>query len=111
MRWAEEAHEVGENLLLLRVVCLRAPIDHFRNDVIPFFGCMAFRDDELRRMTGDAGSHDQVALRGCGKHARAATGGSPAAAGLDGLVRTSRSRCQNQHSTHSGGGCEASAEL
>ena len=93
MRWAEEAHEVGENLLLLRVVCLRAPIDHFRNDVIPFFGCMAFCDDELRRMTGDAGAHDQVALRGCGKHARAVTGGSPIAGGLDGLVRMSRSRC------------------
>src|ERR1700726_4343883 len=40
IRRAEEAHEVLENLLLLRVVCLRAAIDHFCNDVIPFFGCM-----------------------------------------------------------------------
>jgi hypothetical protein len=103
MRRAEEAHEVRENLLLLRVVCLRAAIHHFCNDVIPFFRCMGFRDDELRRMTGGARAHDQVALRGCGKHARAVAGGSP-------IVRTSRSRCQNQQSTHSGGGREPSAD-
>jgi hypothetical protein len=105
MRWAEEAHEVRENLLLLRVVGLRATIDHFRNDVIPFFGCMAFRDDELRRVTGGARAHDQVTLRGCGKHARAVAGG------LGGLLRTSRTDCQNQQSTHSGGGREPGVEL
>lgn len=106
MRRAEEAHEVLENLLLLRVVCLRAAINHFCNEVIPFFGCMAFRDDELRRMTGGARAHDQITLRGCGKHARAVGWGSPIGGGL---VRASRSTCQNQHSTRTDGGRETGA--
>ena len=99
-RWAEEAHEVRENLLLLRVVGLRAAIDHFCNDVIPLFGGMAFCDDELRRMTGGARAHDQAALRCCGKHARAVARAGRIAGGL---VRTSRSSCQNQQNTWSGG--------
>jgi hypothetical protein len=111
LRPAEETHEVGENLLLLRVVCLRATIDHFCNDVIPLFGCMLFRDDQLRCMTGGAGAHDQGALRSCGKHARAVVGGSPIAGGPGRLVRTSRARCQYQQSTHSGGGPEPGAEF
>ena len=110
MRRAEEAYEVRENLLLLRVVCLRATIDHFCNDVIPFVGRMAFRDDELRSVTGGARAHHQVALRACRKHARAVAGLSPIAGSLGRLIRTSRCCCQNQQNTYSGSGGEPSTE-